>query len=128
MAQVTKEEQDPSSAMETQPEAADVEQQTPTTTGKKITPTELEDQESEKIRRVLAQVKSVLQKNAAKRRGGKKPQILVCHREHEKKDETKPKEDEENLEDPPGTSDSPGLPRAEDTEVSTASPENELEK
>lgn len=87
------------------------------------------NQETAKIRRMLAQVKSVLRKSAAKRRGGKKPQILIfCHRQHEKKNEEKPKEDEENLEDPPGTSDSAGLPSAEDTAVSTASPEKELEK
>lgn len=50
MAQVTEEGQDPTSAMETQPEAPDLKQQTPNTTGKKITPGELKDQESEKVR------------------------------------------------------------------------------
>lgn len=81
------------------------------------------------IRRILAQVKAVLQKSAAKRRGGKKPQLLIFyHKQHEKKSENKPKEDEEKLEDPPGASNSPGQPRAEDTAVSTAAPEKELEK
>ncbi|KAF6390248.1 hypothetical protein mRhiFer1_007828 [Rhinolophus ferrumequinum] len=127
MAQVTEEEQDPGPAMDTQPEAADLEQQTPNTTGKKIKLTELKDQESEKIRRMLARVKSVLEKSAAKRRRGKKPQILIFYYRRDKKNAKKP-EDEENPEDSPGTSNSPGLPRAEDTAVSTASPEKELEK
>lgn len=81
------------------------------------------------IRRILAQVKTVLEKSAAKRRGGRKPQILIFyHKQREKKNEDKPKEDGENLEDPPGTSNSPGQPIAEDTAVSTASPEKELQK
>ncbi|CAD7682823.1 unnamed protein product [Nyctereutes procyonoides] len=58
------------------------------------------DKEREKLRKILAKVKSALQDNAEKRKKGRKSTILVCYRRHSKmktENQLKMKTEEESL-------------------------------
>ncbi|XP_077744024.1 uncharacterized protein LOC144307851 [Canis aureus] len=64
------------------------------------TPCQSKDKEREKLRKILAKVKSALQDNAEKRKKGRKSTILVCYRRHSKvktENQLKMKTEEESL-------------------------------
>lgn len=110
MAEVTEKPQEPSSDSEIHTRSS--QQQTPSVKGKRKrkAPFQLQDYESEKIRKIVMKVKSTLWQSVGKCKEGKKSMILVFYYQQKKrKNENQPEEDEEVLESSSSSSSSTAL-------------------